>query len=279
MSIPIDFQFSQSNLQDSTICARRFELKYLWRLRWPAIESEPIQEAERLRRLGIDFHRLVQQHLVGLEAAALTDRLMDEDQELITWWQNYLAYRPAVLAEAALFPELTLSAPLENYRLAARFDLLALQPDGTFIIIDWKTTQHKPARDKLARWMQTRVYPYVLATAGTAYNGGRPIDSEAIKMMYWYPAAPDQPEIFDYSPALLKQDEQFLRDLVGQIQSCATSGQFPLVEDQRPCLNCVYRSFCDRGEKAGPLLEQEPEAGDDLDVLALEWDQVAEIQF
>ena len=97
MSIPIDFQFSQSSLQDFEICPRRFELRYLWQLRWPAIEAVPIQEAERLRQLGVDFHRLVQQHLVGVEEAALTDSLTEAEPDLQTWWQNYLAHVPQTL--------------------------------------------------------------------------------------------------------------------------------------------------------------------------------------
>ena len=57
MPLPPDFQFSQSSLQDFETCPRRFELRYLQRLSWPAIESEPIQVAERLAQLGADFHR------------------------------------------------------------------------------------------------------------------------------------------------------------------------------------------------------------------------------
>jgi RecB family exonuclease len=279
MSIPIDFQFSQSNLTDFTTCARRFELKYLWQLRWPAIEAEPIQEGEQLRQLGLDFHRLVQQHLAGLEATILSQTLADEAQELRTWWQNYLDRRPAWLNEADLYPELTLSAPLANFRLMARFDLLAFRPDGTVWIIDWKTARDKPARSNLARHMQSRVYPYLLAAAGAAYHGGRPIPPEAIRMMYWYPAVPDQAEIFEYSLAQQRQDEAYLADLIGQIQGCAASDEFPLVAGNKPCRTCVYRSFCDRGEKAGPLLRQETPEVEELDVLALEWDQIAEIQF
>ena len=279
MILPEDFQFSQSSLQDFATCARRFELKYLRRMRWPAIEAEPVQEAERRRQLGLDFHRLVQQQVVGLDEAILTDSLAGRDAELKLWWQNYLAHRPALLAGATLYPELTLSTPFQGFRLSARFDLLAVSPDGTFWLIDWKTSQKKPERDKLAGRLQTKVYPFVLATAGAAYHGGQAIDPTAIKLMYWYPAAPDQPEVFDYNAALLKRDEQFLAELIGQIKQRAEQDHFPLVEDKQPCRHCVYRSFCDRGEQAGPLLPLEAEPEDELDVLALEWDQIAEIQF
>lgn len=279
MSLPLTFQFSQSSLQDFVICPRRFQLRYLQRLHWPGIESEPIQEAERLARLGADFHRLVQQHGVGLDEETLSATIAAAEPELQSWWRNYLAHRPAALTGAQTYPELSLSTPLRGYRLLARFDLLAVQPEGIFLIVDWKTAQQKPARDHLARSIQTRVYPYVLAAAGAAFNGGQAIDPAAITMMYWYPQAPDQPELFDYNSQRFQQDEQFLSDLVEQIKAAAQQNEFPLVADDQPCRHCRYRSYCARGERAGPLLTLEEEPSDMLDVLALAWDQIAEIQF
>ena len=277
MPLPQSFPFSQSSLHDFETCPRRFKLRYLDRLRWPAVEVEPIVEAERLARLGQDFHRLVQQHLIGLEVETLTAYLTSAEDELRTWWQRYLAHRPEALVTATLYPELTLSAPLRDYRLLARFDLLAVLPDGQFLIIDWKTSRQKPQREHLARRVQTRVYPYVLAQAGAAFNQGQPIDPAAIKMIYWYAQFPDAPEQFDYSVQLFQRDEQFLSQLVEQIKH----SDFPLVESHQPCHHCVYRSYCNRGDSAGPLTELPPEAEPEaeLDVLALDWEQIAEIQF
>ncbi|MEM7344614.1 MAG: PD-(D/E)XK nuclease family protein [Chloroflexota bacterium] len=274
------FHFSQSSLQDFTTCARRFDLRYLQQLQWPAVEAEPIQEAERLAKLGSDFHRMVHQHLVGIEAETIAASLDTAETELRRWWEHYLAYQPELGQAATLNPELTLSTPLRGYRLLARFDLLAIQPDGTFLIIDWKTSQRKPKRDKLAQRIQTRVYPYVLARAGAAFNQGQPINPDQIQMMYWYPQAPDTPEIFDYNEALFKRDEQFLEGLVEQIKQAVATKDFPLVEDRQACTYCVYRSFCDRGDKGGPIVEMEEEAVEAvIDTLALDWDQIAEIQF
>jgi len=279
MPLPNTFQFSQSNLQDFDTCPRRFELRYLRQLRWPAIEAEPVQEAERLARLGQDFHRLVQQHLIGIDEDILEETMIDADPDLKTWWENYLTHRPAALADAKIYPELTLSTPLRGYRLTARFDVLAIQPAGTFLIVDWKTTHKKPARETLAGQIQTRVYPYVLVAAGTAFNQGKPINPSAVKMMYWYPQAPDEPEIFDYIQRLFQHDEEFLSELIDQIKSTADSDHFPLVESKKPCVYCVYRSFCDRGDRPGPMGDTEIEADDEINVLALDWDQIAEISF
>ena len=279
MSLPKDFQFSQSSLQDFEICPGRFQLRYLQQLSWPAIESEPIQEAERLAQLGTDFHRLVHQHLVGIDDETLETAQSSAQPELKIWWQNYLNYHPTALSEAETYPELTLSTPLRGCRLLARFDLLAVGPEDTLLIIDWKTAQRKPSRDYLAQRIQTRVYPYVLVAAGTAYNHRRPIEPGAVKIIYWYPAVPDQPEEFQYGPKQFQQDEQFLSTLIERIKAAADHDDFPLVEDSKPCKYCVYRSFCDRGDQAGPLLELTEEPQETLDVSALDWDQIAEIQF
>lgn len=279
MSLPNTFQFSQSSLQDFNTCPRRFELHYLQHLNWPASEAEPVQAAERLAQLGQDFHRLVQQHLVGLDQDILEQTLTEADADLKTWWNNYLTYRPAALNDAQIFSELTLSTPLRNYRLTARFDVLAAQTDGSFLIIDWKTTHKKPTRESLAGQMQTRVYPYVLAAAGTAFNQGQPIDPAAVNMMYWYPHAPDEPEIFAYSPKLFQRDEEFLSEAIEQIKSAAQNNYFPLVESDKPCAYCVYRSFCDRGNRAGPITELTEASPESLDISSLDWDQIAEISF
>jgi len=284
MTLPPTFQFNQTNLQDFETCPRRFKLAHIDRLRWPAIESEPVQEAERLARLGADFHRLVHRHLVGLDEETLAATVAAAGPELQAWWQNYLDHRPPALADAQLYPELTLTASLRGYRLLARFDVLAVQPDGTFLIIDWKTNQHKPPRPVLERRMQTRVYPYLLAQGGAAINQGRPVAPESIRLLYWYARFPDEPELFAYSHSLQQRDEQYLSDLIERIKDAAARDDFPLVEDDKPCRYCIYRSLCDRGQQAGPLLELAAGLSNDLsepveDVLALDWDQIAEIQF
>ena len=62
MALAADFSFNQSSLQDYLDCQRRFELRYLLRLSWPAVEIEPALENERFLRRGSIFHRLVHQH-------------------------------------------------------------------------------------------------------------------------------------------------------------------------------------------------------------------------
>src|SRR5512140_2479670 len=74
--LPASFNFSQSCLQDYSDCPRRFQLRYIEKLAWPAIEVEPILESERRQQAGQQFHRMVQQHLIGLPMEKL-NRLPD----------------------------------------------------------------------------------------------------------------------------------------------------------------------------------------------------------
>ena len=74
MNLPDDFVFSQSALQDYVDCPRRFELRYLLDVRWPALETEPALQHEIGMMKGQEFHHLLHQHALGVPAEALADR-------------------------------------------------------------------------------------------------------------------------------------------------------------------------------------------------------------
>ncbi len=82
--LPAPFSFSQSSLQDYSDCARRFQLRYIDQLHWPAVESEPVVENERRMLEGQIFHRMVQQHLLGVPKEKL--ERMANSSNLQRWW-------------------------------------------------------------------------------------------------------------------------------------------------------------------------------------------------
>ena len=84
---PQDFHFSQHNLQDYTDCPRRFELRYLQKLKWPALQSEPVLEMEHRAELGRRFHELVHQSNLGLPDEQISSQV--KDGELALWWSEY----------------------------------------------------------------------------------------------------------------------------------------------------------------------------------------------
>lgn len=172
MKLPSDFLFSQSNLQDYVDCPRRFYLRYVRRLAWPALQAEPAREHERHLRQGAEFHRLVHQHILGIPPEELSRGVTDVD--LSRWWQNYLDHGPTDLPQS-LYPEAVLSAPMGGHRLVAKYDLIAIAPEQRGVILEWKTYWKPHTRPWLAERLQTRVYRYLLIQAGSHLNGGQPL--------------------------------------------------------------------------------------------------------
>jgi len=278
-SLPPDFQFSQASLQDYADCPRRFQLRYVERVDWPAHETEPALENERHLQQGAAFHRLVHQHLLGIPEERLARAAADAD--LRRWWHNYLTRGPEDLP-ASRHPEIVLSAPLGDYRLVAKYDLVTVDPSAMLragpgrqaVILDWKTSRRRPNRKYLAERLQTKVYPYLLVLAGDHLNGGQPLAPEQVEMVYWFADFPEDPARFPYSSAQYEADEAYLTSLVGQIGS----PPYPRTTDERNCRYCRYRSLCQRGVEAGPLDEMEDELTQDFDI-SLDFEQIAEIEY
>ena len=276
MTLPIDFQFSQGSLQDYVDCPRRFQLRYLLRRAWPAVEAEPALENERHLQQGAAFHRLVHQHLLGLSAERLSSMVTDKD--LSHWWHSYLNSAPANLTKLR-YPEVALSAPVSGHRLVAKYDLIAVEPEQRAAILDWKTSRKRPRRKWLAERLQTRVYPYLLVQAGSHLNESRPFQPEQIEMVYWFANFPEDPERFPYDADRCKKDGDYLASLIEEIGNLKDD-DFPLTTQERRCRYCPYRSLCQRGVRAGPLDEAEIEPEEDSDFgIALDFEQIAEIEY
>lgn len=281
MGLTEEFQFSQGNLQDYVDCPRRFQLRYLLQVAWPAVEAEPAAEHETQVLAGEAFHRLVHQHLLGIVSAD-TVRL-PEMPLLEEWWRAYLACAPADLP-ALRFPEVTLSAPLGAHRLVARYDLIALEPAGRAVIVDWKTSAKRPTREWLVSRLQTRVYRYLLVRAGASLWPAAPaIRPEQIEMIYWFANFPEEPERLLYDAVQYAADGELLAELAAEIAQRADP-IFPLTSDVRRCLFCVYRSLCGRGTAAGDLAQADDEPAEPEERAAdwadrFDFEQIAEIAF
>jgi CRISPR/Cas system-associated exonuclease Cas4 (RecB family) len=263
------FTFSQSSLQDYVDCPRRFQLRYLDKMQWPAVETAPVLENERRQIEGQLFHRMVQQYLIGLPADKLTG--LASTDKLRRWWENFLTHGPTV-AGYSLFTELTLSAPVGNHRLIAKYDLVAVKPGTQTLIFDWKTYHKRPKDNWMADRLQTKVYPALLIQAGKHLNSGKEFTPEQIEMVYWYADFPDEPVKFTYNQSQYTDDWKKLEQLVREI---TVKQSFPLTEDEKKCSFCVYRSYCERGDRAGEgeALDAEVSA-EDINI-----EQIQEIEF
>lgn len=264
---------SQGSLQDYVDCRRRFQLRYLLKVAWPALEAEPVLENEAAMQQGALFHRLVQQHLLGIPAEQLTP--LAKGHDLSRWWQNYLDLKLA--AAAVLYPEATLSMPFGICRLIAKYDLVLIASDGRAVIYDWKTARKRSKRAWLLERLQTRIYPYLLVQAGAHLNQGKPFTPEQIEMIYWFAEAPNEPEVIRYSSEQFSKDEEYLKSLVAEIDRLS-SDAFTLTPRVERCRFCTYRSLCDRGVEAGNLSELESELEPVVET-EFDFEQIAEIAF
>ncbi len=270
--LPSPFVFSQSSLQDYFDCPRRFELRHISRLNWPAEEAEPALENERRQQEGMLFHRLAQQYLLGMPSERLSRLAASPD--LSRWWENFQAgfHDPKGLGK--LYPEITLSAPIGNHRLLAKFDLVTIRDDQVSIY-DWKTYHKRPRNEWMAVRLQTRVYRYLLSVAGASLNNGRSIPPQNIEMIYWYTDYPNEAAVFRYDQAQFSRDASGLEKLVTEIEGLS---EFILTDDQGKCRYCPYRSYCKRGGVAGDWHDAEAEA-ENMESFDINFEQIGEIAF
>lgn len=281
-AVPADFQFSQGSLNDYSECPHRFQLRYLEHRAWPALVSEPALEHERRMLQGAAFHRMVQQHLAGIDPARLGEMISEPfpaagGEHLRRWWENYLAFNPAN-QPGKKFVEYALVGRIAGFRVIARYDVLIVQRGGNggetqATILDWKTSTRPARREQLAIALQTRVYRSLLARAGSFLNGGKPLKPEAIRMLYWFAEQPEAAVSLAYNPELAAVDEQILADLILDITRRGDQ-DFPAAAREKYCLFCVYRSLCQRGVRAGDI--EEMDAAGELD---LDFQQIEEIAF
>jgi CRISPR/Cas system-associated exonuclease Cas4 (RecB family) len=268
-----NFSFSQHNLQDYVDCPRRFQLKYIQKVAWPAIQSEPVLELERQMNLGIRFHRILHQMYLGLDPLIVVNE--NDDIELQIWIQNHLEFQKLRNIKNC-YPETTLTSSLNGFRIIAKFDLIAVTNDGELLILDWKTSKRKPKRIALQQRLQTRIYPWVLLRSlQKLIPGGGSLPSQ-ISMIYWFADFPGDEEIFNIDKARLNADEEYLSTLISSILS-SRDDDFIQTSNERMCRFCPYRSYCERGFEAGNLNEAEEMTVEDLN--GFSFSDTEEIQF
>jgi hypothetical protein len=253
MLLPVDFHFTQNNLQDYVDCPRRFQLKYIDIAAWPALESEPVLEVEKQLEMGSRFHKLIHQYLSGVDPSILIEH--SSDVELRIWFNNFLSQK-SISIPTIRFPEYTLAAPFNGYRLLAKYDLIAFDADLGAMILDWKTSRKIPRWSWLQQRVQTRLYPFLLAFSGSSIIHDFKVSPEHLSMSYWFTDFPDQPFTFKYDEMTFQKDRSFLESLTSEIISI-DSREFRKTDDTLICRYCIYRSLCERGERAGYLDELE----------------------
>ena len=250
MLLADNFIFSQNSLQNYVDCKRRFYLKEIQQLQWPALESEPTRLQEERTALGAEFHLICNQYFCGVPETTIRESI--DSPEILLWWNSFidLGLQPA----PRLQPEKAITVPFLNYRLTVHYDLLITNQNDQNLIYDWKTNQNQPQRATLGKRMQTIIYPMVLQIFCET-NDAKNARPENIEMVYWYPAFPEQPIKFSYDQISYVSQKSELETLITEITQNEMEDFF-LTEKVSHCIFCQYRSFCNRGEKAGMFSEE-----------------------
>jgi CRISPR/Cas system-associated exonuclease Cas4 (RecB family) len=251
--------YDQSKLQDFVECPRRFQLRYLMEQDWPTPAAEPLADTEQVYELGRRFHLVMERYWRGLPVERV-------DPALAPWWEAFLSNPPPDLPGTMRRPEVTATAIVAGQRMTATFDLLAYEPGGEAVIVDWKTSRRPPFRI-LDRRLQTIVYPLMLVEASPRLVG-RQLTPEAVRLIYWFADNPEpgSTEIFRYSTARYEEDKRYLATLLNRLLSMDVD-EWPLTPNDRLCRLCQYRSLCNRGRDAGTLVEEAGESWPDIEEL------------
>ena len=274
MPLPGNFLFSQGNLQDYVECRRRFLLRHINKLAWPAIKSEPVIEQEKAMFRGQRFHRLINGYFLGIPAGRLAE--MAEASDTLDWWRYFLVFLSGhpEIQTATKKPEVAYQVNINDHRLIARYDLLVISPEK-LIIFDWKTSGKRPRRNVLAARLQTRIYPYLLSELKA-----ESIEPEQVSMVYWFSNYPDNSERFDYDRAMYQQDRTYLVKLVNEIAVLGVE-EYTLTDRIENCRYCEYRSLCNRGIEAGEINDEPGEIVDEgemLDTTQFDFTTIPEIE-
>jgi len=236
--------FSQHSLGTFVRCPRRFLLKYIDRQPWPMPQdSEPAAYEAQLAR-GRVFHQWMVRRVLGVPMADIV--ACCDDPDLQRWWRAAGSFPWDALPTGQREPELPVVVALGDYRLYARYDLLALDPDGDALILDWKSLEARPSPQVLESRLQTRIYLYTLVTAGKVLSGACPIAPAQASMLYWFANFPDRTAVIHYGSRQYAEDGERLHALVERIAGLERD-EFTMTDDYRQCVRCTYRTLCHAG--------------------------------
>ena len=238
-------RFSQSSLSTFYTCRRRFWLRYVQRLEWPASFTSEMAGWETALQRGASFHHWMHQAGIGVDVKTAVGSQGDE--LLVHWWNNWCNHPPDI-PDGHTFSEVQLSVPLQAHRLVAQFDRLVVTADDRIYIGDWKTGRARPQQAVYAQSWQTRVYRYVAAEVGTSLIGRGIVPPENVVLVYWHANDPQALQPIYYSREEHETAREELEAAVREISELPLIAEaFPQCTDTNECKRCTYAALCERG--------------------------------
>lgn len=262
---PKGLSFSQTSLADLDRCARRFYLRHLRRLDWPAPLTGDDSQWEAAMRRGQLFHLLVQQSSAGIGVEATVAAL--DDPQLIQWWRNYRRSVPALAAGAVSHSEVEIVAALASHRLIAKCDLVVCDGDGRVRIFDWKTGTRPPSPASQRQSWQTVVYRYAVVEGGAGLGPpgweGRAIQPDQVELVYWHAGYPEATNAIPYDSGQHEEARQRLQAAAARVEALGTGEEaYARTEQVEACRRCPYRAYCERGRVPDPEFTWEDDQGE-----------------
>lgn len=268
---------NQSSLQDLIECPRRFQLRTIDQLSWPASLGEPLSKYEHLIEIGNHFHTLCHRFFTGIDSDTLTESISDPD--LLKLWKGFSPLGDELIKFRS-YPEIVLATSVDEIKITAKFDLILREDDSSIRIYDWKTSANTPAKTILASRAQTILYPFLLVEAGKNLVDLPTISPSELSMIYFYPLSPEDEIVFNYSSSKHQENEKQIIQWINEIKKLSSiDGPYPLTENLSHCKSCVYRAICDRGISAADVNELEDIEQEDLSNSHFDLGQIIEIDY
>jgi RecB family exonuclease len=235
VSLPDDFVASATSLDVYAVCPRRFRHRYIDRLPAAGPDDDTAGQMQR----GNLFHRLVLWHGLGIDTGPILES--EDDPDLRAQWDAYLTFRRSLPDNGVtILHDQVLTASCGDYAVQARLDALAFWPDGDVTIFDWKTSAN-PDHARLKRSSQSKVYPYVAWNVLSRREDLALSDPSQIRLVYWFPQAPDNPLQIACSRQSIELAEHWLSDSLATI---ASDDSFEMTSDRSICKRCEYLAHC-----------------------------------
>lgn len=148
--------------------------------------------------------------------------------------------------------------PNTNVYIKGKYDLLIKQPDGTYLIVDFKISQ--PSEEKIPKY-QTQLYSYKFAIENPKFGQPKKITKMGLIVMY-----PDQTEFkngkayLDFPPKWLevKEDPTSFSKFMLEVSSLL-DGPMPQAGE-----NCAWCKYFEKLENRGQTVKEPKEQAQQL---------------
>ena len=227
---------SQSQINQFNECKRKYYLSHISDCPYPQLNTET-----DFTRKGQDFHRLVQQYIIGMDPDTLVSAAGDDD---VKRWISSFCSSNITDNFDDIHPEITLSTIFDNIVFTGKMDAIAIK-NNKITIFDWKTTKFPGKKSHYSSLPQTRLYLFLAKSAAGRLFGLDELSAADISMVYWFPEDPDKKTVIEYTEDQYQKSISWLK-LVAAEMSKKDIDFYPQLSDAEKCVSCGYKSFCGR---------------------------------